>query len=530
MKGISSVYGFILIFLLSMASIQTWSSAVSALDGIQSAADQAHEVQQLQGLEQLSLTQSSGNLTIANVGQVPSTVQFLRLSAGNSSRIVDLGAALGVGETLHESVPPGDSVEAVTSLGNVFSVPEGSDPPGSVWSGTVGADPGSGARLYDDPYDASSLYLSSGSTVVALTPSGAVEWTFDAGVGTVTDVLPLVGGHVYVSVDYDAATNNAELYELDGSGAAVASYPVRLMASPGVSDSYVPPGDTETWGSQPVAKGVDSSYAFYDGWFYSSSGAVASIASDPALLAATDPSDFYLYSTIGVPYDDNACPTEGNSMQFASYTADSSPPGRIILNWSQDVWLGSCNRFPQQLISASTGGGVLAAIFSDPYFSESVVGTYYESYTGENPYLVVLSSSSGQILYQGDAPCAACTSVATDGTDVYLAVPVSDEIQVVHVATGSISSYRVGSPVSDLLMEDGDLFAISDSAVTVYTSSMALEKTIPLAPMSLASALDPQQAGGASPGPSFLVINSTSYAMLEESSSGRLAVVVGEYR
>ena len=122
-RGISSVYGFIMIFLLAMASIQTWSSAVGAMESIQGASDQSAQLHQLQGIEHLSLSLAAGNLTIANDGQVPSTVEFLRLVGPNTSRIIELGSELGVGDSVRESVPSGYSVEAVTSLGNVFAAP-----------------------------------------------------------------------------------------------------------------------------------------------------------------------------------------------------------------------------------------------------------------------------------------------------------------------------------------------------------------------------------------------------------------------
>ena len=54
-RSISSIYGFIMIFLLCMASIQTWSSAVGSLEELQGASDQSHQLEQIQGLEHLSL-------------------------------------------------------------------------------------------------------------------------------------------------------------------------------------------------------------------------------------------------------------------------------------------------------------------------------------------------------------------------------------------------------------------------------------------------------------------------------------------
>jgi hypothetical protein len=371
------------------------------------------------------------------------------------------------------------------------------------------------AQLVEDAYDPSLFFLSSGSQVFAFSGSGAVQWSFNAGVGVVTDIMPISSGQVYVSVGYTTASNTAELYQLDSSGRVVASFPVRLLASPsGPEGTY----------EQPVAKGADSGYAFYDGWFYSAMGPIGSLSSDTSLLAATDSSDFYYYTTSGDPYYDGACQPWGNTMVIDSYSAGQSYPGGVRLNWDDYVSLGSCNSYPQQLLGASTGGGAFVALFADPYFSES----YYEAYPGENPYIVVISES-GQVLYQGEAPSAGCSAVATDGSNVYLAVPQAQEIQVLHIATQSVTTYHTGTAASSLLWEDGALFAISDSAVKVYDGSMDLEKTLDFAPLSLSSASNSLPFEGALHTPSFLVLNSTCYAALVQSARGPSSLFIGNY-
>ncbi len=137
-RGISSIYGFIMIFLLSMASIQTWSSAVGSLTELQGASDQSHQLEQMQGLEHLSLSLSDGNLTIANDGQVPSNLDYLRLVGQNDSKTIALEGELAVGGSMKVPVEgSGQSVEVVTSLGNVFVLSRlGADPGGpGYWCG-----------------------------------------------------------------------------------------------------------------------------------------------------------------------------------------------------------------------------------------------------------------------------------------------------------------------------------------------------------------------------------------------------------
>ena len=514
-RGISSVYGFIMIFLLSMASIQTWSSAVGAMESIQGASDQSAQLRQLQGVEHLSLSLSSGNLTITNDGQVPSTVQFLRLVGANSSRMVDVGAEVAVGDSVKETIPTGFAVEAITSLGNVFAAALASGPPGSVWSGPSGGEGLGNAQLFEDVYDPSLFYLSSGSQVVAFSGSGTVQWSFDAGAGVVTDVMPISTGQVYVSVGYATTSNTAQLYELDSTGGVVASFPVRLLANPtGRQGSY----------EQPVTKGEDSDYAYYDGWFYSAAGPIGAISSDTSFLASADPSHFYFYTSSADPYYNDTCQASGDTVVIDSYTVGSIYPGGVTLNWVDYVPMGSCNAYPPQLLASDTGGGAFVALFADPYYGVS----YYETYPGENPYIMVISDS-GRVEFQGEAPSPGDSSVATDGSNVYLAEPQSEQVQVLDIATQAVTSYPVGIAASSLVWEDGSLFAISNSAVKVYDSSMDLVKTIDFAPLTFSSASNSLPFEGALKAPSFLVLNATNYAALVENSTGYSSLVVGRY-
>src|ERR1700733_1752591 len=104
-RGISSIYGFIVIFLLCMASLQTWSTAISSMASIEGASDQSNQLQQMQQIEHLSLQVIGHNLTIINNGDIASTVEYLRLVAPNDSESVPMQAEVAVGDHLTEHIP-----------------------------------------------------------------------------------------------------------------------------------------------------------------------------------------------------------------------------------------------------------------------------------------------------------------------------------------------------------------------------------------------------------------------------------------
>ena len=514
MKGISSVYGFIMIFLLSMASVQTWSSAVGAMESIQGASDQSAQLHQLQGSSTFRSRCPAGNLTIQNDGQVPSTVEFLRLVGANSSRIVRLDVPVGVGARSLRRVPGGYAVEAITSLGNVFLLTPSSDPPGTIWTGASGAGGPRNAQLFENPYDPSLFYVSSGARVYAFHASGTLAWSFDAGVGAVTDVMPISGGQVYVAVGYATPSNAGYLYELGVGGPVAASFSVRVLSSP---DG---PSDVAT---QSVSKGADSKYVYYDGWFYSEGGPAASSSIEGSLLAGTDASSFYVYAPLGGSTY-GICQPWGNEMMFDSYAPNPGSQGVLQPNWTASAYLGPCTRYNPQLLSASTGGGVLATLFAAPYFSDSPL----QALPGYNPYIAVISAS-GQTIYDKEAPSNGYSAVATDGSDVYLALPEVDEVQVLSLSTQTVSTHDVGIPASNLVCDYDLLFAISSSEVKVYDGSMSLVKTISLVPLTLASLSNSFPFEPALQAPSFLVLNSTSYAALADNATGYSTLILGNY-
>ena len=514
MKGISSVYGFIMIFLLSMASIQTWSSAVGAMEGIQGASDQSAQTHELQGIEHLALSLSGSNLTISNDGQVASTIEYLRFVQPNSSRTVSLDASVDVGGSMVERVPEGCEVEAVTSLGNVFILSAASDPAGSVWTSPVASTVSGNSQLFENPYVPGHFYVSSGARVYAFSGAGTPDWVFDAGSGSVTDVMPLADGEVYVSVGFVYPSNAGLLFELGPNGGVISTFSVRVLDTPNLDDGAP---------TQAVSMGQDSGYAYYDGWFYSAGGPSGSLNDSDTQLVGADASSFYTYSPLGGSTY-GACEPWGNEGVFDSFSPGSGTSGGAILNWNAFAYLGPCTRYDPQLMSAGVNDGVFVALFGAPYFSDS----FLQAQPGYNPYLMAVSSS-GQVLFDQQTPSNGYTAVTTDGSNIYLSLPQSDEVQVISISTQELTTYDVGIPAAGLIFEYGLLFAISQNEVKVYDGSMNLLKTISLAPTSLSSFSNYPDFVPSLQTPSFVVLNSTSYAVLAENATGCSSLILGDF-
>ncbi len=121
-RGLSSVYGFIAVFLLTMAALEASSSTVGSLVSLQQSRDRADQLESVQKIEHLTLTQSNGTLTLTNDGLAPSTVKYLHLTLSSSSSDLKINQKLSVGQVLRLSVRTATAISAVTSLGNVFWV------------------------------------------------------------------------------------------------------------------------------------------------------------------------------------------------------------------------------------------------------------------------------------------------------------------------------------------------------------------------------------------------------------------------
>ncbi|MDA4115966.1 MAG: hypothetical protein OK442_05370 [Thaumarchaeota archaeon] len=533
--GLSSVYGFIMIYLLVIASLQAVSSALSSGENADAAAQQAGQVAQMRSLEHLNVGMSGGNVTVTNNGLIPSRLSFLLLQNSTLSKELPVDDSLPVGSSVViEAASSGafpSSVAVVTSLGDVFATAPSSAPSGGSWKtleAGVGG-PGIDMQVYQNPSDPTRFFVSEGSSAHAYSSlTAAPIWSFDAGEGEVTDVLPLSDGTTYVSDGYFGDQFTSNLFELTASGVSAASYSMRLLRLYTTIEVQYPNNGQPPYpvGSQPVQKGTDGLYAYYDGWFLASSGpSPITVPSDTYNLATSDATQFYVYTASANPGGFNCTQPSGNEVTIYAYSAVSQG---VETAWSTPVYFNFCNLYPNDLLASSAGSGVVTALFSNTYWTQP---NYYGGpYEGSNPYLAVLSASSGALLRDGMLDSNGYTSVATNGEGVYLSIPSSDEVEVLS-ATGSGPGtfYNVGIPASSLVWADGSLFAISASQVNVYTSSMTLEKSIDFSPLAFYSLTNSKPLEEQLVQPSFLVLNSTSYLALLRNSTGYGDLVVGDY-
>jgi len=535
--GLSSVYGFIMIYLLVIASLQTISISLSSSEGADAAAQQAGQLSQMRSLERLQVAMSrGGNVTITNDGLIPSDLSYLLLQNSSISRELPVKDSLAVGASVvvdagSSSAFP-SSVAVVTRLGNVFASSPSKTSPAGGSSKTLEAaigGPGLDAQLYQNPSDPTRFFMAEGASAFAYsTLTGKQLWSFDADQGEVTDVLPLSDGAVYVSDGYYGDQFTSNLFRLTSAGTSISAYSMRLLrlyttVEIGYSNNGQPPYPV---GLQPVQKGTDGLYAYYDGWFFSSNGpSQTTVPADSFNLAGSDGGQFYVYSPYTVPGGFGCYPPQGNGAQVYAYSATSAG---VQKQWMSSVFFSICNLYPDDLITSSAASGVVAALFSETYWSEP---NYYGGpYQGSNPFLVVLSSSTGAVLRSGNLDSNGYTSLATDGTHVYLSIPSSEQVEVVSASgTGTGAFYGIGIPASTLLWADDSLFAISASQVNVYDSSMRLEKAMDFSPQAFYSLSNSKPLEEQMVQPSFLVLNSTSYLALLRNSTGYGDLVVGSY-
>lgn len=120
-RGLSSVYGFIVIFMLLMAGLEAISVTIGTEGSISEAQSQARQLESTRQLEHLSISLNGTSLAVENNGLIPSTLAYLYQSSSTDSVDSRLGETLPAGASV--AVPILTKMQRfaiVTSLGNVF--------------------------------------------------------------------------------------------------------------------------------------------------------------------------------------------------------------------------------------------------------------------------------------------------------------------------------------------------------------------------------------------------------------------------
>ncbi len=509
-KALSSVYGFIVIYLLTIASLGALTSVSNSEIQVRAAIDRARQVLDSRHLERISLTMSSGSLAIINDGSGSTVVSYVLARGSSTSTGIAANKEIQPGDSLSVPIPSAaNSVLVVTSLGNVFSIKNPSlGARGASWTGwdALGG-PGVNMQVFKSPSDDRRFYVSEGSALHCFSTLGSHLWSYDAGYGEITSVLPLSDGHVFVSYGYAGSSYSSYLVELDPGGNVVNIETGRLLRSN-------PQGQIG-----PVQRGSTSLYAIYDGIIFSSSGFVTSF-SDQFHLAATDATRFFTYTL--------SLTDTGYDMLLRRYQAD---PNGVALAWENHFSL-PFNPYTESAEFSSYNNGLFATLLLDPLTTDP---NYPSLIYGSNPYLVA-AADSGQAMYFGAMDGNGYSSIASDGTFVYLALPALSQVEVVSLLSKTLSYYPLPFPPAHLMYYYGYLFVASDAVVDVTkvtTNSkdpsrpqLSIVNSLRLHLYSAANTLPFERALHT---PSFVVLNATHYAVIVRNSSGFGSLSIGRF-
>ena len=129
-QGLSSVYGFIVIYTLIVVGLGAFSAVMYANANLESSRQRANQIDSMRHLEHLTLTLTPGSVIVLNDGLITSQLAYLHLTYPSTSTDSRIATTLSVNSTLSLQVSPSVSrVAVVTELGNVF------------WAGGAGGGP-----------------------------------------------------------------------------------------------------------------------------------------------------------------------------------------------------------------------------------------------------------------------------------------------------------------------------------------------------------------------------------------------------
>ena len=125
-KGLSAVYGFIVIYLLIMAGLSAISNDASSQASLDQSINRAKQVDALRSSEHLDVRYFNGSLNVVNDGSVVSGLQDIVSRTSSGTSMMSAAYQLPVGGNVTLPGPSGAQAAGVlTSLGNLFWAADG---------------------------------------------------------------------------------------------------------------------------------------------------------------------------------------------------------------------------------------------------------------------------------------------------------------------------------------------------------------------------------------------------------------------
>ena len=173
-RGLSSVYGFIVIFTLLMAGFAAALTIMDSQASVWNAQDRARQIETSQQAERLSLSLNGTLLTVQNVGLAPAQLSYLLQQGASTSRDLRIGDLLQEGSNLTIPVTSGMIKFAViTASGNVFWLSNSTDPQSQAATVPITFD----ASGLDPSYGSSSILTVDGVSLQFSALPKTFEWS-----------------------------------------------------------------------------------------------------------------------------------------------------------------------------------------------------------------------------------------------------------------------------------------------------------------------------------------------------------------
>ena len=269
-KGLSAVYGFIVIYLLVMAGLSAISNVASSQASLEQSVDRARQLDSLRSSEHLDLERSNGTLMVENDGSVLSSLQDIVFRTSEGTSVKDIDYQLPAGANASFPVGSGGgNIGVLTRYGNLFWA--STDSPGSSCSnGTYTVDVSvspSGSGTVSPSGD--SLVCKGNSVLLEATAASGYDFAGWSGKGTGSYTGPgnpvsmLPGGDVNESAEFAAVLTIVSLTpDSDGvsSGGPVRQSTVVVAGPPqevSLTALGVPPGVSVTFSPSSFTVSMD---------------------------------------------------------------------------------------------------------------------------------------------------------------------------------------------------------------------------------------------------------------------------------